>query len=80
MGPLAVPEAFSQNWTVKTFSEYQDVTNFLHSVDICTERAKGVVAKMVAGTLGWIRQYMLAVVFFLAMHLYVSILKKKKSS
>ena len=52
MGPLAVPEALSQNWAVKTFSEYQDVTDFLHSVDICTEHAKGVVAKMVAGTSG----------------------------
>lgn len=51
MGPLAVPEALSQNWKVKTFSQYQDVTDFVHSADICTERAKGGVAKIAAGTL-----------------------------
>ena len=80
MGPLAVPEALSQNWKVKTFSQYQDVTDFVHSADICTERAKGGVAKIAAGTLEWIRLYMLAIVFFLTMHLYVSILFLKKSS
>ena len=43
--------SLSQNWKVKTFSQYQDVTDFVHSADICTERAKGGVAKIAAGTL-----------------------------